>query len=269
MPDTVGEPRNQWGNPDSETIAFMREYTQTLVKRYLDSPAVWVWEFGNEYNLGYDLPNAKTHTSPIVPKLGTPTSRDDNDALFTEDIQIAFTEFVKAVRAIDPHRPITTGNSMPRPHAETMRETITWSELDTRADLRANLKHVTPTGIDLVSVHMYPHHRIENRFAKGQHSSYVELLSLSKAASRAMGKPLFLGEFGTSRKSLDSDEAVEADFDALLNAIVATETDLAAVWNFDWGMSNNKAQAFHTITRDNARGYMLDKIRNANRRLAD
>ena len=44
---------------------------------------------------------------------------------------------------------------------------------------------------------------------------------------------------------LDSDEAVVEDFDAILNAIVATKTDLAAVWNFDWGMRKNAAQDFH------------------------
>jgi len=267
VPDTVGEPRNQWGNPDSQTIAFMREYTQTLVKRYGNSPAIWIWEFGNEYNLGCNLPNGATHTSPKVPKLGTPDSRDENDALFTEDIQIAFVEFVKAIREIDTQRPITTGNSMPRPHAESMRKTLTWSKLDTRSELQASLKQATPSSIDIVSVHMYPHHRTENRFLKGEHSSYVEMLSLCKATSRRMNKPLFLGEFGTSQKSLDSKKSIAKDLDALLNAIIATETDLAAIWNFDWGMSNNKTQAYHTITRNNERGYMLEKIRNANLRL--
>ena len=213
VPDTVGEARNQWGNPDSKTIAFMREYTETLVTRYFDSPAIWMWEFGNEYNLGVDLPNSDTHRSPVVPTLGTLPARDENDAIFTKDIQVAFVEFAKTIRAIDTKRPITTGNSMSRPHAETMRETVTWAELDTRADLRANLMHTSPEGIDIVSVHIYPHHRTENRFAKNEHSSYVELLSLCKASSQEMKRPLFLGEFGTSTKSLKTDEAVAQDFD--------------------------------------------------------
>jgi hypothetical protein len=40
VPDLVHEPRSAWGDPNSKTIAFMREYTRTIVSRYNDSPAV-------------------------------------------------------------------------------------------------------------------------------------------------------------------------------------------------------------------------------------
>ena len=59
LPDLVGEPRNQWGNPDSKTIAFMRQYTRDVVSRYANSPAIWIWEFGNEYDLAADCPTRR------------------------------------------------------------------------------------------------------------------------------------------------------------------------------------------------------------------
>ena len=60
--DLVDEPRDQWGNPDSRTHAFMRGYVRDVVRRFADSPAIWGWEFGNEYNLDADLPNASEFT---------------------------------------------------------------------------------------------------------------------------------------------------------------------------------------------------------------
>ncbi|MDD5141794.1 MAG: immunoglobulin domain-containing protein, partial [Verrucomicrobiales bacterium] len=50
VPDLVGESVNQWGNTNSLTIAFMRTYLTNVISRYSNSPAIWGWEFGNEYN---------------------------------------------------------------------------------------------------------------------------------------------------------------------------------------------------------------------------
>lgn len=152
-PDLVGEPVNQWGNPNSKTIALMRRFTRDIVSRYKDSPAIWAWEFGNEYSLQADLPNAADWRPPIVPELGTPLTRGPDDDLTTDMIVLAFKEFATVVRSIDPTRPITTGNSIPRNFAEDIRSGNSWSELDTRADFKANISLVTPSSHDMVSIH--------------------------------------------------------------------------------------------------------------------
>jgi len=41
VPDLVGEPRDQWGNPQSKTMEFMRNYVHEVVVRYKDSPAIY------------------------------------------------------------------------------------------------------------------------------------------------------------------------------------------------------------------------------------
>ena len=69
MPDLVGEPRNQWGNPESKTRQFMRTYIREVVSRYVNSPAIWGWEFGNEYNLSLDTPD-RWRTLPPDPTPG-------------------------------------------------------------------------------------------------------------------------------------------------------------------------------------------------------
>ena len=114
VPDLVGEPCNQWGNPDSKTIAFMRQYVKEFVNRYKSSPAIWGWEFGNEYNLNADLPNASDHRPAIVPDMGTATSRSEKDDLTTDMIRTAFTEFAKEVRKLRiKNRIIVSGNGFP------------------------------------------------------------------------------------------------------------------------------------------------------------
>ena len=59
VPDLVGESMDQWANPESKTQAGMREYVREFVTRYRNEPAIWAWEFGNEYSLQGNLPNAR------------------------------------------------------------------------------------------------------------------------------------------------------------------------------------------------------------------
>src|SRR5690606_5054729 len=79
VPDLMGESIDQLGNPESDSIKHIREYTAAVVSRYQTSPAIWGWEFGNEYNLECDLPNHDSHRPAIQPRLGTPATRTERD----------------------------------------------------------------------------------------------------------------------------------------------------------------------------------------------
>ena len=51
----------------------MRRYTEEVVRRYKDSPAIWGWEFGNEYNLAADLPaDSRDRRPPLAPNWARP-----------------------------------------------------------------------------------------------------------------------------------------------------------------------------------------------------
>lgn len=56
--DYYREPMRAWGDETSLTRRFMREYTADMTALLKDCQSIWGWEFGNEYNLGADLPNA-------------------------------------------------------------------------------------------------------------------------------------------------------------------------------------------------------------------
>jgi hypothetical protein len=258
VPDIVGEPRNAWGNADSKTRAFMRTYTEEVVTRYRNSPAIWAWEFGNEYNLAADLPNAAEHRPKIVPKLGTATGRSEADDL-THDMYVsALMEFAETVRALDPHRPITSGNSIPRPQAEHIRNTGNWGA-DSAEQFAANLRDANPDPLDLVSIHVYPHAR-DDRFGEA-HVSFEHLLN---AAIEAAGqKPVFVGEFGVGSDTPGGNHFARRHLEAIITAIERTDIPLAALWVFDLPHQNGS----HDITPVNDRRQMLDSIGKANRRL--
>jgi len=259
VPDVVGEPVNAWGKADSKTIAFMREYTQAVVKRYLNSPTVWVWELGNEFSLATDI----EPKPPVQPVLGTPAVRTEADSVSTADMLVAWTEFGKAVREIDAVRPITTGNSLPRPPSEQLRRDKTWSPLDSREQLQANIILTTPLPLNMMSVHLYPDDVNNPRFAPDNRSTYSELAALSADAAKSSKKVLLIGEFG----ALGSDAAAREQITAMISAFVKAEVPLAAVWNFDWRLGGNTQDEWN-ITDTNARSFILDAIERANASVA-
>jgi hypothetical protein len=242
-PDMVGEPRDQWGNTKSKTHAFLRTYVREVAARFGKSPAIVAWEFGNEYNLDADLPNAAKHRPAIVVRLGTPTTRSARDDLKHETIRIAFAAFAREVRKLDPHRPILTGNSLPRPTAWHQWKEGSWGT-DTPAQFAEMLLADNPNPIDTITVHVY---RDPTRIAP------------AAAAAKRAGKTLFVGEFGAPG---ETSQAKREQFAQLLKQIEAHRVPAAALWVYDYGR-----QTEWNVTATNARAWQLEAIAAANRRI--
>jgi len=243
VPDLVGESCDQWGNSKSKTHQFMREYTREVIVRYLHSPAMWGWEFGNEYNLRVDLPNAAKHRPSVVPRLGTPKSRSERDDLTRGMVQAALTGFAQEVRKYDVYRMISSGNSLPRKSAWHQRHEKSWGEDSTEQNLEMLLE-INPDPINTLSVHIYNH-----SFERAQ--MLIEQLHSDK-------KPLFVGEFGAKGKS----EQTKKEFYEILRWIEVEQVDLAALWVFDY-----TPQVDYNVDYNNERAYQLDAIAKANKRL--
>jgi endo-1,4-beta-mannosidase len=260
IPDVVGEPRNQWGNPKSKTIAFMRQYVSEVVGRYLHERTIWAWELGNEYNLGADLPNAAEHRPPVQLDLGTAVSRSAEDDLTQEMVVTACAEFARAVRAHDSTRPITTGHSLPRPAAEHLRHEKTWAQ-DSPEEFERNLLEVTPSPCDLISVHLYPFDK--ERF-NAKDTPYAQTMRYCMEAARRGGKALFVGEFGAPDSQKDGGpEAARKNILEMIAALESTGVPLAALWNFD---PTSQEDSFD-VSADNTRNWVLDELQHANERL--
>ena|GEM_PF-661207 len=242
-PDLVGEPCDQWGNPQSKTHEFMRTYVREVVTRYQDSPAIWGWEFANEYNLDADLPNAKEHLPPILPRLGTPRTRSDRDILTHGMIRTAFREFAKEVRKYDRTRIVCTGNSIPRPSAWHQMHEGTWAK-DSPEQFAEMLAGDNPDPIDTVSVHIY--------------ADAADRLAGAVRVAKSVGKPLIVGEFGDPGEGPDTKER----FASLLRLVEDVAVPLAALWVFDYA-----GQKEWSVRADNPRSYQLQAIAEANRRI--
>ncbi len=154
VPDIVGEPVRAWGNSDSLTRQFMRSFTAEVVDRYKDSPAIWGWEFGNEFNLGSDLPNAADWRPPIVPSLGTPTTRSAADDLYGDMVHSAMVDFATVVHQHDPGRVISSGDALMRPSAWNQYTSLSWTT-DTPDQQATMYDLFNPSPMNLVSGHPY------------------------------------------------------------------------------------------------------------------
>jgi len=246
VPDLVGEPCSEWGNPNSRTHAFMRKYIRHVVTRYRRSPAIWGWEFGNEYNLAADLPNAAEHRPPVWPSLGTATSRSEKDEITHEMFRTALREFGKEVRKYDPARVLISGNSIPRPSAWHQQKERSWTK-DTPEQTREMLLGDNPDPLDTLCIHAYE-------------PEDVARIPLATVASRAVRKPLFVGEFGV--QGGDKPEARQK-LGSILDAIQNNDVPLSALWVYDFG---GQADTWN-VTAANARAWQLEMIAERNRRL--
>jgi hypothetical protein len=247
IPDLVGEPCDRWGDINSRTIAFMRQYTREVVTRYARSPALWGWEFGNEYNLGADLPNAAEHRPPIVPGLGTPARRTAEDELTHAAIHVALREFALAVRESDPQRIIVSGNATPRLSAWHQAYERSWGK-DTPEQFAEMFAADNPSPINTLSVRGYDLTTDLGRFAQAM------------TVALAVKKPLFVGEFGVpGAPTAESKER----FATILAAIETNRVPLAALWVFDFASQDKD----WNVTATNDRSWQLDAIQQANERM--
>jgi len=244
VPDLVGEPVSAWGDPASKTRAYMKSYVRDVVARYKNSPAIWGWEFGNEFNLSASLPNAAQQRPPVWPGLGTAASRSEQDDVTFEIIRAAFVAFAREVRRYDADRLISTGDSLPRPSSWHQWHEKSWQP-DTPEQQAQVLAADTPDPVSVVSIHAY----------EKSEASLREAL----ATAHKLKKPLFVGEFGAPGPP----EKSEQDFNSLLSVIEAGKVPLAALWVFDL----QQQDATFNVTAGNARSYQLRAISAANARI--
>jgi hypothetical protein len=256
VPDLVGEPLSAWADPRSRTSTFMRTYTEEVVRRYQASPAIWMWEFGNEYNDHIDLPHSERYRPKIVPERGTPPARSEKDDMSSSMLMTAYQEWASTVRKLDPDRLISSGNDTPRDDARRLR-TGEGEGMDTRAAWSDELLRQNGP-FPVLSVHCYIDYR---RFFHGEAVEMPEMLATVQRIAEKEGKPVFVGEFGATG---DDVQAGDATFRTLLRAVEDSGVPLAAVWNFGPRRFSNTTDWNIDFTNEHA--WMLSELRAANER---
>ncbi|MDD5140851.1 MAG: cellulase family glycosylhydrolase [Verrucomicrobiales bacterium] len=266
VPDMMGEHMDQWGNPDSKTIAFMRQYTHEVVSRYRNSPAIWAWEFMNEWDSYCDLPNAltylpKAHYPTTNTHLGQPAVRTPQDYPKTTNFMVATREFALAVRRDDPHRLIENGCSIGRNTAWHFYKENSFVE-DTAEQLGFMLDIRNPAPIDLISVHCYDELRGKRR------NDEMERLDWAVAAARKIGKPIFVGEFQSPNDFAPDSPEYRKYFTNFLARLDRLKVPLAAVWVFDLPSQDDGSKDPRNITATSKRAWELPLLREHNEKLS-
>jgi hypothetical protein len=114
FPDLSGEPMDAYGDIQSKTNQAVRKYTHEIITRYRNSPAIWGWEYGNEYNLSMDIADGEKFWPHVIPSLGTALSRSKRDDITFPMIATTLKEFAQEARKEDPHHLLISGHSIMR-----------------------------------------------------------------------------------------------------------------------------------------------------------
>lgn len=263
IPDVVGERVNQWENPDSKTLALMKQCTDEIVQRYKDKNIIWAWEFSNEINIYVD-PMGRTGdnhkwmytTSVNIPE-GTPSNRTFADSISTDALRLALKEFSGVIRKHDPDRVILTGNGMSHPGIYKRYTRKIWSlGNDSPAEYTLACDLHNPSYIGTITIHPYPSHEKSGYF-QNANNSFNDIIRETMRSSKELKRPLFVGEFGAD-KSLGTNET--AKFNEYLSSIISNKVQLSALWVFDYSFQNDT----WNITATNSRKYQLEAIKKAN-----
>ena len=248
VPNYFDEPFRAWGRTDSQTFTFLKSFTRGAVSALAKSKAVWGWEFGNEFDLSCDLPNAaeQLENNPL-PEGSSRPGRTEEDFLTASDVRTASAAFAEIVRENDPEgRMISSGFASMRPSQYNQTHFGTWTQ-DTPQERLEITAFLHPEGVDVVSEHVY----FTEQTTFGRLLTLSEYLEEVQAIATSLGKAYIIGEWGNDTDACD---AFCADF---ISAVLENKIQLTMVWNF-----NLEPGVEHSFTADSERGqYLLGLVR--------
>lgn len=252
--DHFREPFSAWGDPASQTRRFMAAHVARIVARYRSSPALFMWEFGNELNSFADMPDAERYAPDVNVAAGTPARRTAHDRLSGVAVMDVYRHFARIVRDGGSQHPIGTGSNLPR--NDQMQDSLGRYGMDSPAQLAQAMAQCLAGDTNVLTIHLYPKSR-RPRF-RPQGSSYAEILGIARQVADAHRAQLFVSEFGVERSGdPDADRAAYAE---LLAALVEARPDHAALWNYDFPF-----QKTWDVSFDNDRAWMLEMLTQASR----
>ncbi len=233
-----GESRTAILDPQSRTREATFGYVREFVTRYRDDPVVLMWELENEAFLAadVDLQNRPAPGRGIFPPDSTAyrASYTREDSLRFEMLVRGYRELTALIKSLDPHHPVTSGDSGVREESMSRRETFPnfqWRTDSLREHL-SNLLESQPEPLDVMSLHAYGNFRQRSKIGD---LSALELLVARVRAVHAARLPVFVGELGQLDPNLREDPEgtwIRAAVDVLDEegaALVALW-----VWHFPW-----------------------------------
>lgn len=203
------EPLNNFfSTPDGQGFKDMVNYVKDIVNRYKNSPAIWGWEIGNEFNLACNV---------------APHNLDP-------EIAGAFIEYMaNVIRKEDgSRRCINHGNSQNRWASYHLWKQGVW-DYDTRDQIKEMLEIYDSENIDITSTHVY---NLEQYDGYAQTATIEEYLKYIGDFCKEMGKPLYVGEY-CDDEPFESMDVSKQKFRGLHDAVVNAGVQLGTIWYYD------------------------------------
>jgi hypothetical protein len=242
-----------WTNPRSRTRAFAKSYVEAFISRYDHSPALMMYEFANELNDWIDLPDVTKFWPKADPTM--PSRKPvDQDRLTGVQLRGFVQDFARTIRQ-HSRKPISMGSNTPRGNAWHLARGR-W-DIDSRDQVIAQLRVITPPEVDALSIHLYEA-MVGRRGAA--FAALPDLLATFVAAARQDRRSTFIGEFGVPR--IADRDAERRRFAAMVQAIGDAGIAYAALWNvslhsfqpdFDVAPHNDRAYQLATLVAANGR----------------
>lgn len=261
--------RDLIANPSSPARTLVKAYVVDMVTRYMNDTAVLSWGMGNELNLGADG----------CSYAGLPGQPTRAEAYYSTAEMMKFAiEYVSWIKALDKTgRPIGSDMGAPRTRAKHLAAlpgggAACVNQHNRQGDCEVNCSAIpkdtvqdykdaltTLTGpFDYVSIHdygCYPPFAVRP-FCNGNSISLAPLHAAKEVAD-AVGKPLFVGEFGSpdcGKSGWDSNSDCMAYPTALLQDQVRSGIQLSNAWTwctatFGWCMDPNFNPSSKDITK--------------------
>ena len=190
-------------------------YATEVVSRYRQRPSVLFWELGNELNLESNMPPQRCSSSSTPStRLGVQrqheplqsgSSKPRSRRCFGTAALVEYTRaLVDSIRHADPIRPISSGFGIARPNAWHLERNPIRAhlEVDTREEWQRMVQW-QHDAVDIVSIHVYGGKGGACWFgskAGGGNACYrqsnLSVLSATAEAAAAVGKLLYIGEYG-------------------------------------------------------------------------
>ncbi len=270
-PELCGEDHSAWGDPTSGTFRVMLDTFEEFVIRYKDSPAILMWEMGNEYAYSTDLTNV-VNNGHVYATLS--------------DHEKCREEVVKIIRYFDPYRPISSGDSIPRSSQWNLYENGTW-EVDTYEDMAKALEMLNPDGMD-ISIHVYDWMDTDQRgrpyydptvwTEEGADRIAYEMIYHCKKVADDLGKILYVGEYAgemsiKKQDGMTDEEMIAAGTEYIswfvplvLDACYELDIQLSTYWSTF--TNGHQGHEFNEIRPDSVGGFVLDILGEHNARCA-
>ena len=249
MPEHLGAKRADMGDKNSAYVAYAKNYVSAVVSEFVNHPAVWGWEIGNEYNLDADLCDANYKDFLWADGLpgSKPTERNGYDYFTTEELKVFYAEISRTIRSIDDYRLITTGESSMRNCAFSLHKAsrrpsskhtwvLNWTP-DNRSGFQKILEAHNGGDIDTISFHVQfgtggsdPSYVLEFDVFNEKLSA-VEYIRAYVDAARTLKKALFFGEFGDFI-GMESAEDMPETFDKLCGWVEEAGVQVACLWQY-------------------------------------